>query len=78
MEAVAERRHAEGLPALAVTWGPIADAGYLTRMERVSEALERLLGNAHMAADAALEACPALLATGRSGLRTWPTCNGAC
>ena len=64
MEAVAERRHAEGLPALAVTWGPIADAGYLTRMERVSEALERLLGNAHMEADAALEALPALLATG--------------
>jgi phthiocerol/phenolphthiocerol synthesis type-I polyketide synthase C len=66
MEAVAERRHAEGLPALAVTWGPIADAGYLTRMERVSEALERMLGNAHMAADAALEALPALLATGLS------------
>lgn len=64
MEAVAERRRAEGLPALAVAWGPIGDAGYLTRTERVSEALERRLGNAHMSAAAALEALPALLASG--------------
>lgn len=64
MEAVAERRRAEGLPALAVIWGPIGDAGYLTRAARVSEALERLLGNAHISAVAALEALPALLASG--------------
>ena len=64
MEAIAERRRAEGLPALAVAWGPIGDAGYLTRAERVSETLERLLDNAHLSAADALEALPALLASG--------------
>jgi phthiocerol/phenolphthiocerol synthesis type-I polyketide synthase C len=39
IEALAERRHAEGLPALAVQWGPIGDAGYLARETQVSELL---------------------------------------
>jgi acyl transferase domain-containing protein/NADPH:quinone reductase-like Zn-dependent oxidoreductase/acyl carrier protein/short-subunit dehydrogenase len=65
LEAVAERRHAEGLPALAVQWGPIADAGYLVRETRVSEMLAAMLGSAHLRAAQALEALPALLASGR-------------
>jgi NADPH:quinone reductase-like Zn-dependent oxidoreductase/acyl carrier protein/short-subunit dehydrogenase len=65
LEAVAERRHAEGLPALAVAWGPIGDAGYLARQTDVSEALLRRLGTAHLRAAEALNALPALLADGR-------------
>ncbi len=65
LEALAVRRHAAGLPALAVQWGPIGDAGYLTRETRVGEMLERMLGGAHLAAAEALEALPRLLAAGR-------------
>jgi phthiocerol/phenolphthiocerol synthesis type-I polyketide synthase C len=65
LEAVAERRHAAGLPALAVQWGPIADAGYLVRETRVSEMLAAMLGSAHLPAAQALEALPALLGLGR-------------
>jgi acyl carrier protein len=64
LEAVAERRHAAGLPALAVQWGPIADAGYLVRETRVSEMLAAMLGSTHLSASQALDALPALLASG--------------
>ncbi len=64
IEAVAERRHAEGLPALAVQWGPIGDAGYLARETQVSEMLSRQLGSAHLTAAEALDTLPAMLATG--------------
>ena len=64
MEAVAERRHRDGLPALAVQWGPIGDAGYLTRQTGVGAMLERRLGHANLTAEAALAALPALLAAG--------------
>ncbi|MGD0105613.1 MAG: beta-ketoacyl reductase, partial [Rhodopila sp.] len=65
LEALAERRHAAGLPALAVQWGPIGDAGYLARETRVSEMLAAMLGSPHLRSDLALEALPALLAAGR-------------
>lgn len=65
MEALAERRQAAGLPALAVQWGPIADAGYLVHDTRVSEMLAAMLGSTHLRAVQALEALPALLASGR-------------
>jgi NADPH:quinone reductase-like Zn-dependent oxidoreductase/acyl carrier protein len=65
LEGIAERRHAAGLPALAVAWGPIGDAGYLARQTDVSEALLRCLGTAHLRAADALDALPALLADGR-------------
>jgi acyl transferase domain-containing protein/NADPH:quinone reductase-like Zn-dependent oxidoreductase/acyl carrier protein len=64
IEALAERRHAEGLPGLAVQWGPIGDAGYLARETQVSELLERQLGGAHLSAAEALDTIPALLAAG--------------
>jgi acyl carrier protein len=65
MEALAERRHAAGLPALAVQWGPIADAGYLTRETRVSDMLAKVLGGEHLRATEALDALPAMLAFGK-------------
>ena len=64
LEAVAERRHREGLPALAVGWGPIGDAGYLTRATAVGDALAKRLGTAHLRAADALAALPTLLASG--------------
>ena len=65
LEALAERRHAAGRPALAVQWGPIGDTGYLLRETRVSEMLAAMLGSTHLRASQALEALPALLASGR-------------
>jgi acyl transferase domain-containing protein/acyl carrier protein len=64
LEAVAERRHQAGLPALAIGWGPIGDTGTLLRDGAVSETLLKRLGSAHLRAAEALEALPALLASG--------------
>ncbi|MDO6413649.1 type I polyketide synthase [Sphingomonas sp. BIUV-7] len=64
IEALAERRHAEGLPALAIQWGPIGDAGYLARELQVSEMLTKQLGGAHLSAQEALNRIPTLLASG--------------
>ena len=66
MEALAERRVAAGKPALAVQWGPIADAGYLTRETRIGEMLEKVLGAAPLASADALAALPSLLASGHA------------
>jgi len=64
LEALAGRRHAAGLPALAVQWGPIADAGYLVREKRVGGMLAAMLGSSHLRAVQALDALPLLLASG--------------
>ncbi|UFN51372.1 SDR family NAD(P)-dependent oxidoreductase [Roseomonas sp. OT10] len=64
LEALARRRRAGGLPALAVGWGPIADAGVLARETGVAETLSRRLGVEPMAAGEALDALPALLGSG--------------
>ena len=64
LEGLARRRHAQGKPALAVGWGPISDAGVLTREAAAAEKLERLSGAKPMAAQEALAALPALLACG--------------
>ena len=64
LEGVARRRHALGKPALAVGWGPIADAGVLTREAAAAEKLERLSGAKPMAAQEALATLPALIAAG--------------
>ncbi len=65
LEALVERRGAEGLPALAVMWGPIGDAGYLARETRVSSMLSKMMGTPHMRAAQALEALPGLLRSGQ-------------
>ena len=64
LEGLARRRHALGKPALAVGWGPIADAGVLTREAAAAEKLERLSGAKPMAAQEALATLPALIAAG--------------
>ena len=64
METVALRRVAEGLPALAVQWGPVGDAGYLARQAGVGALLAKRLGSAHLTAAEALAALPMLLQSG--------------
>ncbi|WP_421991160.1 SDR family NAD(P)-dependent oxidoreductase [Roseococcus sp.] len=64
MDALARRRHAAGWPALAVQWGPIADAGVLAGDAPHAAALSQRLGATAMGAAEALAALPALLASG--------------
>ncbi len=64
LEALARRRQAEGLPALAVSWGPIEDAGYLAQRPEAREALARRLGAKPIRAAQALASLPAMLASG--------------
>ena len=64
LEALARRRQAEGLPALAIGWGPIADAGVLAAGGEAALTLARRLGVESMSAQHALGALPALIATG--------------
>ena len=64
LEAIARRRHARGKPALAIGWGPIADAGVLTRNKQATEHLARRAGARAMAAQQALGLLPTMLASG--------------
>lgn len=61
LEAIARRRCARGLPAVAVQWGPIADAGTLAADG--AAALTHRLGAEALPAAEALAALPVLLAT---------------
>ncbi|HTI82343.1 MAG TPA: SDR family NAD(P)-dependent oxidoreductase [Acetobacteraceae bacterium] len=62
IEAIAERRRADGLPALAVAWGPIADVGVLARETGAAELLARRFGHQKTTARAALDQLDAMLA----------------
>ena len=64
LEALARHRRAAGRPALAVGWGPIADAGYLADRPDTRDALARRLGAKPIPAAAALAGLPALAASG--------------
>ena len=81
LEALARRRRAAGRPAVAIGWGPIADAGMLTADPGKAEILERRLGVAAMRAEEALAALPALLAADAAapGLAriAWPAARSA-
>jgi phthiocerol/phenolphthiocerol synthesis type-I polyketide synthase C len=54
LEGLARSRRAAGLPALAIAWGAIADAGYLARNTDVSDMLSIRLGKQSLTARAAL------------------------
>jgi len=64
LESLARRRRAEGRPALAVAWGPIADAGYLAERPETRDALARRLGAKPTSAAEALAGLPAVIASG--------------
>jgi acyl carrier protein len=44
MEGLARRRRQEGLPALAIGWGPILDVGVVAQNERLQSGLQKLTG----------------------------------
>jgi acyl transferase domain-containing protein/NADPH:quinone reductase-like Zn-dependent oxidoreductase/acyl carrier protein len=52
MEELARLRKAQGLPALALAWGAIDDAGYLTRHQEIKQSLTARLGRTLAAAEA--------------------------
>jgi acyl transferase domain-containing protein/NADPH:quinone reductase-like Zn-dependent oxidoreductase/acyl carrier protein len=64
IEAVARARAADGLPALAIRWGAIADAGMLAGDAARAGMLARRAGARPMPAAEALAMIPALLASG--------------
>lgn len=55
MEGLARRRRQEGLPALAIGWGPIIDVGAVARDERLQRGLQKLTGVTGMRAREALQ-----------------------
>jgi acyl carrier protein len=68
LERLAQARRARGLPALAVCWGPIADAGYLARNAKARAGIQARLGSAALPAELALDALEQLLAGNATGL----------
>ena len=64
LEGLARKRLAEGLPALAVAWGPIADTGVLARDAATGAKLARRIGRIGMTAREALDHLRMLLALG--------------
>jgi acyl carrier protein len=64
LEALARARQAQGLPAIAVAWGPIADVGVLAREQATREQLARRLSAHPFTADEALDALIPLLDSG--------------
>jgi acyl transferase domain-containing protein/NADPH:quinone reductase-like Zn-dependent oxidoreductase/acyl carrier protein len=55
MEGMARRRRQQGLPALAIGWGPIIDVGVVAENERLQAGLQKLTGVIGMRAREALE-----------------------
>jgi phthiocerol/phenolphthiocerol synthesis type-I polyketide synthase C len=68
LEGIARRRRADGLPALAVGWGPISDVGVVARTQKLQSDLEKLTGARAMTAREALD----LLAQALSQTRDRP------
>jgi len=61
LEALAAHRRRQGLAATCVCWGAIDDAGYLTRNEKIKEALQSRMGGAALSAADALAVLERLL-----------------
>ncbi|MEQ8267731.1 MAG: SDR family NAD(P)-dependent oxidoreductase [Parvibaculum sp.] len=55
LEALARRRRSNGLPALAIGWGAIGDAGYLARNEEIREQLSAKTGAEPLTVEEAME-----------------------
>lgn len=76
LEALAEVRRAQGLPAVCLSWGAIDDVGYLARHQDVKEALQGRMGGAALRADEALQVLEQALLRDCSGLGVmdldWP------
>lgn len=66
LEGLAEMRRHMGLPAACIGWGPIGDAGYLTRNEAVRDSLEQRLGRPPLSTSKALDQLAHILTKGTS------------
>lgn len=66
LEGLAEMRRNLGLPAVCVGWGPIGDAGYLTRNEAVRQSLGQRLGKPPLNTRQALDQLEHILCQGSS------------
>ena len=66
LEGLAAMRRHMGLPAVCVGWGPIGDAGFLTRNEAVRDSLAQRLGKPPLRTLRALNELDHLLPQGRS------------
>ncbi|MBD3814441.1 MAG: SDR family NAD(P)-dependent oxidoreductase, partial [Betaproteobacteria bacterium] len=66
LEGLAGMRRHMGLPAVCVGWGPIGDAGYLTRFEAVRDSLGQRLGKPPLRTLQALNELDHLLPQGSS------------
>jgi len=55
LEALAQHRRANGLPAVTYGWGPISDTGMLTKAPEVMESLKRVMGVAELSSSQALD-----------------------
>jgi len=75
-------RRAVGLPVTCIGWGPISDAGFLTRNQAVKDALAGRLGATPLSARAALamldRLLPAALAQLPSAISTGPRSHASC
>lgn len=61
LEGLTRLRLAMGLPALCIAWGPVGDAGYLTRHENVKKSLAQHLGRAPLTTSEAMRELDAVL-----------------
>lgn len=68
LEGLAVLRRAQGLPVTCIGWGPIGDAGYLTRNEAVKDSLASRLGAEPLSAAVALRMLGLALETPQSNL----------
>jgi NAD(P)-dependent dehydrogenase (short-subunit alcohol dehydrogenase family)/acyl carrier protein len=67
VEALANERRSQGLPVTCVGWGPIGDAGYLARNERVLSALVGRMGGEALKSDDLLTALERLIGAPAAG-----------
>jgi len=68
LEALAERRRAQGLPAICLSWGAIDDVGYLARHQEVKDALQSRMGGPALHSGEALQVLEQMLLRDQSGL----------
>lgn len=66
LEGIARRRRADGLHALAIGWGAISDAGYLTRDRETAALVRRMSGGLDFSGVQVTRALDRLLALGGS------------
>ena len=68
LEGLAILRRAQGLPVTCIGWGPIGDAGYLTRNQAVKDSLASRLGAEPLSASGALRMLGGALAAAQMNL----------